>query len=148
MALAVPRTPQPCVLDTCGQMWVPVFVDYACAPQVVCGHACPRRGLCQDQAKGPLPEPGGKGLQSGDTSPIYTGPVLSHSHWMDSALGRELLTQKSPPGLQRTGVGVCLRLSRTWPAQTREQDELERRPPGGLCFMDRCEASVLSHTMH
>lgn len=100
MALAMPSIPQPRVLDTCGQMWVPVFVDCACVPQMACGHACPHRCLCQNQAKGPRPEPGGKGLQSGNTSPIHTGPILSHSHWMDSALGMKLLTRESPAGLQ------------------------------------------------
>lgn len=156
MALAMPSTPQPCVLDTCGQRWVPVFVDCTCAPQMVCGHACPHRHLCQNQAKGPLPEPGGKGLQSGDTSPIYTGPVLSHSHWMDSALRMKLLTGKSPRASScnsqhpcwRTGEGVRPSFLRTWPAQTREWNELQRRSPGRLRVTDGCEASVLSHSAH
>lgn len=61
-----------------------------------CMDMCPSLCLCQNQAKGPLPEPGGKGPQSGDTSPIHTGPILSHSHWMDSALKIKTTDREQP----------------------------------------------------
>lgn len=43
MDIAMPRTLQPYVLDTCGSQ---LPVDSTCAPQVVYGHVCPSLCLC------------------------------------------------------------------------------------------------------
>lgn len=82
MDLAMPSTPQTCALDTCGYMWVPLCL-------------CTTDGLwtCVSQ---PLLEPGGKGSQCGDTFLVHTGPILSHSHWMDSALEIKTTDREQP----------------------------------------------------
>lgn len=141
-----------------GHTRAPLLVACACAPRLARGHAWPCLCLCQNQAKGPPPEPGGKCPRCGDTSPMHTGPILSHSHWIDSAIkskttDKERRAGPPAPGTHARGRGGLPQVAhrgvcRTGRAQTQEQSELEGRPPRWLSFTDLCEASLLGHGPH
>lgn len=143
-----------------GHTRAPLLVACACAPRLARGHAWPCLCLCQNEAKGPPPEPGGKCPRCGDTSPMHTGPILSHSHWIDSAIQSKTTDRErragppaAAPGTHARGRGGLPQVAhrgvcRTGRAQTQEQSELEGRPPRWLSFTDLCEASLLGHGPH
>lgn len=89
----------PCIAEHCSPVpWTYMLVAHACTPRVGCGHACPSFCLCQNQAKGPPPEPGGSSPYCGDASSVHTGPIVSHSHWTDSALEMKTTDKEQPAG--------------------------------------------------
>lgn len=93
------RGREPCIAEHCSPVpWTYMLVAHACTPRVGCGHACPSFCLCQNQAKGPPPEPGGSSPYCGDASSVHTGPIVSHSHWTDSALEMKTTDKEQPAG--------------------------------------------------
>lgn len=116
-------------------MWGPAFEDCAYTLWVVVGHACPGHCLCLNQRTSTRARRQRPRICV-DTSLLHTGPLLSHSHWADSALEIDTTDRDQPigPSLQlsepkeQEGLpGVIGDICATWHAQTPKQNTLERR---------------------